>query len=158
MVVVLWSVSCALQESSVSQNSKNSAITAHSTGEEEATKRFDFLKKKAAGSWNFSNSVGLPKKANLLPSSTGLRRYPKSEALAVLCQPMSPKWRGCVATALLLQVMASSSQLLEMGVNTNGCQAAWKDWKGHFKAKNFWILGPKKEKWRSYAEQMIFLK
>lgn len=46
MVVVLWSVSCALQESSVSQNSKNSAITAHSTGEEEATKRFDFLKKR----------------------------------------------------------------------------------------------------------------
>lgn len=32
----------ALQESSVSQNSKNSAITAHSTDEEEANKRFDF--------------------------------------------------------------------------------------------------------------------
>lgn len=42
MVMVPCIVSCALQESSVSQNSKNSAIRAHSTGEEEATKGFDF--------------------------------------------------------------------------------------------------------------------
>lgn len=42
MMVVPCSVSCALWEPSFSQNSKNSAITAHSTGEEEATKGFDF--------------------------------------------------------------------------------------------------------------------
>lgn len=37
--------------------------------------------------------------------------------LALLCQPVPPKWGGCMAAALPLQVMASSSQLLEMGVN-----------------------------------------
>lgn len=51
MAMIPRSVACD-QDSSINQTSKNSGITAHSTGEGEATKRFDFYysRKKAAGS------------------------------------------------------------------------------------------------------------
>lgn len=118
MVVVPWSVSCALQESSVSQNSKNSAITAHSTGEEEATKRFDFLKKRLLAAETSVILLAFQKRLTcchqVLVSEDTLKVKPLQFCASLCHQNGEAVWQ------LLLQVMASSSQAAG-----NGCQHKW---------------------------------